>query len=178
MLSRTLLAGLLFAGCWVNDALAFEVQNVGFYTLKSVKKFEGLDQEAAFVTFRLPWERRLGQRLNLSTGFTVTSGAASQDSLSTTFVSAGPVARLSMPIRYGGWFVELGTSPTYLSDSTFVTGELGGELHFTSFIAVGGQIGKKNPLALSARFQHISNAGLRDRNPGVNLLGAQLTYSF
>lgn len=177
-LSRVLLAVLLVTGWAISDARALEIQSVGLYTLTSVKHFDGLDQQAIFIRFELPWERSLGQRLKLSTAFTVTGGAVSQDSVSTIFASAGPSARLSMPFRYSGWFVEFGTSPTYLRDSTFVVGELGGSLQFTSSIAVGGQVGKKNQLALSARLQHISNAGIQNPNPGVDLLGAQLTYSF
>ena len=176
--SRVLLAILLATGWSINEVRAFDIHKVGFYSLKSVKKFEGLDQQAAFVTFKLPWERRLGGRLDFSTSFTVAGGAVSQDSLSTTFVSVGPAVRLSIPFRYSGWFMELGTSPTYLGESNFVTGELGGKVHFTSFVVAGGAIGKKNQLSLAARLQHISNAGLRNPNPGVDLLGVQLSYSF
>lgn len=155
----------------------FEIQDAGVYALGAVKKFDGLDQQGAFVTFRLPWTHA-SDRLRFNTGLTAVTGALKRDAVSTAFVSAGPTARMTMRSRLSHWFVELGTAPTYIDSPRYGDEDLGGSTHFTTHFSAGGEFGRKKQFSLSTRFQHISNAGLNSHNPGVDLWGAQWTYRF
>ncbi|MFP4156468.1 MAG: acyloxyacyl hydrolase [Opitutales bacterium] len=59
------------------------------------------------------------------------------------------------------------SGPTLLTEDTFGAFEMGGHLHFTSALGLDWEWG--DDWMLGYRFQHISNAGLRDENPGLNL---------
>ena len=92
------------------------------------------------------------------------------------FVSVGPVWRLNHPEAPA--FVEFGFSPTALGGSSVGDEELGGNLHFTSSVAVGRDF-DRGPLArIALRIQHLSNGGLRDRNPGLDLVGLTFVSRF
>jgi hypothetical protein len=92
------------------------------------------------------------------------------------FASVGPVWRLNRaqtPI-----FVEFGFSPTALGGSTLGNHELGGNLHFTSSLALGRDF-HQGPLArVALRVSHLSNGGLRDDNPGLDLIGLSFIGRF
>lgn len=90
------------------------------------------------------------------------------------FVSLGPVWR--MPLRNKNLFMEFGFSPTIIGGSNFDSTDLGGNLHFTSSISLGGNFGKNRSSNLSLRLQHISNGGLNDTNPGLDLIGISFTH--
>lgn len=84
------------------------------------------------------------------------------------FTSVGPVWRLNRsetPV-----FVEFGFSPTVLGGSTLGSHDLGGNLHFTSSLTLGRDF-DQGPLArIAVRIQHLSNGGLHDSNPGLDLV--------
>lgn len=63
--------------------------------------------------------------------------------------------------------IVFSSGPTLLTEDTFGTFEIGGHLHFTSAVGIDCEFG--NDWTVGYRFQHISNAGLRDENPGLNL---------
>jgi hypothetical protein len=84
-------------------------------------------------------------------------------------VFAGPVWRLTKPDRPS--FIEFSTGPTLISGSTISGRELGGNLHFRSALAFGRVFGRRRLLRIALRFEHISNGGLRDENPGLESIG-------
>lgn len=125
----------------------------------------GLFQAEAFSNIRLPWEWDLGKgclarpRLELSAGGLTVMGDQS-------FVGTmGP----SLIIRRTGWLVEFvgGSSPTILSRSAFGDWDLGSCVQFTSHAGLTFRVSPS--FELSYRFQHMSNAGIDDDNPGLNL---------
>lgn len=59
------------------------------------------------------------------------------------------------------------SGPTFLTDDEFGNFDLGSHLQFTS--AFGFDIETINNWTLGYRYQHISNGGLDDTNPGLNL---------
>ncbi len=89
------------------------------------------------------------------------------------FGFAGPVWRLTdatNPV-----FAEASFGPTLLSGSTVDGRELGGNLHFQSALMIGATFGNARPLRVSLRIAHISNGGLRSRNPGLDFIGLSLS---
>lgn len=131
-------------------------------------KFDGTRQLAVAVNLRSP--RRLRAR-HIELAFGSFSSAADDRA----FVSFGPVWRLPIERRF--LFVELGFSPTLLSDSRFNSRDLGGNFHFTSSIEVGATFGKGNAVSVSLRAQHTSNGGLHSSNPGIDMFGIAVAFN-
>lgn len=92
------------------------------------------------------------------------------------FVSLGPVWRLPVGVRSA--FVELGFSPTIIGGSTFDGRDLGGNVHFTSSVAIGTAWGARETFAIALRVQHTSNGGLGSRNPGIDMIGLSVAFDF
>ena len=63
---------------------------------------------------------------------------------------------------------DIGTRATIVGDGELSSPDIGGPVHFTSHFRIGLRPWKK--LEVGARVQHMSNAGLYDTNPGVDLL--------
>lgn len=82
--------------------------------------------------------------------------------------SAYAYSGLALPVRLGA---RLSLSPS-MSAGAFSAGEevhLGSAIEFRSALTLGVSMGRDHGLSLS--FYHLSNAGLGDRNPGVEVLG-------
>ena len=71
---------------------------------------------------------------------------------------------------------DIGIAPTLFSDSRHGERNLGGHFHFTSFVSVGMRLDRSSSLSL--RIQHTSNGGIRDTNPGMDMLGLEFSYNF
>ena len=103
----------------------------------------------------------------------------SQSADNTAFLSVGPVWRFQPEGR--PYYVDLGISPTVLSESTFSGRELGGHLHFSSSITLGTRFGAEDEFGIALRLQHTSNGGLDSTNPGLDAIAVNFsaqTWSF
>jgi hypothetical protein len=92
------------------------------------------------------------------------------------FASVGPVWRLNgdeQPV-----FVVFGFTPTLLGGSTLGNQDLGGNLHFTSSLAIGREFGQRQQFLASLRIQHLSNGGLNSSNPGLDSIGVGFSGRF
>jgi hypothetical protein len=69
---------------------------------------------------------------------------------------------------------DLGISAALITRDEYTTTELGGPIHFISHIGTRFHITEQ--IAISYRFQHMSNAGIDEVNPGLNLSIFELTY--
>ncbi len=132
------------------------------------EKFADTWQFAVAYNMRPP--RRLRAR-----HIEVAIGTLSTSRENRLFVSLGPVWRL--PIRSQSLFVELGISPTLLSGSSFNGRDVGGNFHFVSSAAVRANFGAHDSVALSLRIQHMSNGSLNSTNPGMNMIGLNITFT-
>ena len=103
-----------------------------------------------------------------------TFGSISASSGNEAFASIGPVWRT--PLSDNGLFVDVSIAPTLVSGSRYSGRDLGGHLHFTSSVSVGKRLGRTNFLAL--RIQHMSNGGLSDTNPGMDMVGLEFSFGF
>jgi hypothetical protein len=52
----------------------------------------------------------------------------------------------------------------------------GEHLQFTSFVTLGVEFGAKRNLAVAYRIQHMSNAGINEPNPGLNVHMLEFSY--
>lgn len=90
-----------------------------------------------------------------------------------------PVLRF---IRSSGWlrpYVEAGVGVRLLShvqetrDRTFSS-----SFQFADMVGVGAQFGEHQNYQAGFRFQHLSNAGLKHPNPGINFSEIYVQYNF
>jgi len=78
------------------------------------------------------------------------------------------------PASSRGWYGEAGIGLHYLSDK-----HIASDLDFSTNFQFGDHAGFGYRFAdweLSARLQHLSNAGIRNPNPGINFLILRLQY--
>ncbi len=133
--------------------------------------FDDLTQQAAFIDFRLPWHFVTAGGLHISPRLTLEGGRFENGGDDRLFASLGPAVRLSNPRWRLPLVVDAGVSPTFIDGSEYDGREFGTSVNFTSHLALGLEFGERNRYRLDLRFQHISNGGLNDDNPGVNMLG-------
>jgi hypothetical protein len=72
--------------------------------------------------------------------------------------------------------LDFGASPTILSRYDFSQRDLGGRFQFTDNLGLDWHI--SNYFTVGWRFQHMSNAGIYKRNPGLNLQMLSASYKF
>ncbi len=132
-------------------------------------KFSGTRQLAAVFQRRAPvWLR--AHHTEVAVG-----GIQNADD-SRPFLSIGPVWRWGREDQ--SVFVEFGFSPTVIGGSRFADRDMGGNVHFTSSLSIGHIFGRFRQAALALRPQHISNGGLSDTNPGMDMLGLNFAFNF
>lgn len=74
------------------------------------------------------------------------------------------------------FFTEIGVGATVVSRTRFAGRRLGQAFQFGSHIGLGTVIGDAHRIGIRA--SHYSNAGLGDRNQGLDVLGVTYTYRF
>ncbi|AMO23269.1 acyloxyacyl hydrolase [Ramlibacter solisilvae] len=95
---------------------------------------------------------------------------------SRTLVGLLPLVRYRFNGAHSNWFGEAGIGLTYM-DALYRTEnkQFSTQFNFMSTLGVGRSFGAKREQELSLRIVHISNAGIKNPNPGENFL--QLRWS-
>ncbi len=76
-------------------------------------------------------------------------------------------------------YIEAGAGLRVLSHPTITdTYTLSTALQFTEIVGVGAQFGGHQQYQAGVRFQHISNAGIKEPNPGINFTQLYVQYNF
>ncbi|CAB3691847.1 acyloxyacyl hydrolase [Trinickia soli] len=90
-----------------------------------------------------------------------------------------PMVRL---IKDSGWirpYIEAGAGVRVLSHPIITdTYTLSTAFQFSETAGVGAQFGSRQQYAAGVRFQHVSNAGIKEPNPGINFTQLYLQYNF
>jgi len=120
------------------------------------------------------WNWQLTESLKADIAFTAALGLLSGEGEDAGYVYAAPVLGLS----YGDLPVSLylSTGPSVLTEDTFDHFDMGGNLLLISSIGFGWQIDEAWGIEYS--FQHRSNAGLYDQNPGLEMHALSLSRRF
>lgn len=165
------LVAMLAIGANSANAMAADLVPRDFRVSMAADKFNETRQYA--VAYRLRPPRRLrAHHLELAIGSIGTT------SRTHAFVSFGPVWRLPLVRGNDRWHVQLGFSPTLLSGSTISGRDLGGNFHFTSSVSLGALLGERRALSIALRIQHTSNGGIDSTNPGLDMVGLNISYDF
>lgn len=76
-------------------------------------------------------------------------------------------------------FIEAGAGVRDLAHVAVKDGySLGSAFQFTEIVGVGAQFGGHQQYQAGFRFQHVSNAGIKEPNPGINFSQLYLQYNF
>ena len=134
------------------------------------------DFNQAEVFFVRLWPLPSGEASSVSVAISLEGSAGVISGGSTEgFVAAmGPGLALSF------WddrlLLKAGVSPTVISQDNYGDEDLGGVVQFTSHINLAARV--YEGLNVGYRLQHMSNAGLYDKNPGVNLHMIEVSWRF
>jgi hypothetical protein len=171
------LAVVLCAILFASPARAdIALTSVGILSADSVKKFSGMRQHGLLLSYR---GNTVSKSFWVPSKLDFAAGHLERGSDSSLFVSFGPTYRFSRKkSEPGRWFVDIGSHPTYVSKSQFGGKPLGGNFFFTSFLGLGAYLDRQRKTCLLLRYQHTSNAGLSNSNPGVDMLGLTFSYHF
>ncbi len=122
-------------------------------------------QVGIFATYALPWKRTRKNGDIIQTALNVDLNHLNGPGNQSIVIAVGPQIELIRPTSRVSW--NLGIAPTYIEKSRYNAIDMGGNLHFTSHIGVKFEMNKQWELGF--RLQHMSNVGLEDSNPGLNL---------
>ncbi len=132
-----------------------------------IGKFDDTSLYAIAYKFRSPRQLR-AQYLELALGKLTTPSETH------SFVSLGPVWQV--PLYSDRVSLKLGFSPTLLSDSQFGDRDMGDNFHFTSSASIEASFGLRRALSFAVRIQHTSNGGISSTNPGMDIVGLNVSY--
>jgi len=135
---------------------------------------EDFEQYEMFATYRLPWSWELTPGWFLSTRINLSAGALRGGGDTGFIGSAGPSITLSMV--EGLIFLDGGISAALLSEHKFGQENFGGPIQFISHVGISFKL--SDNLGVGYRFQHMSNASIYNRNPGLELHMLELRYFF
>ncbi len=160
---------LLIAGGMPTTLVAATQPTVDIRTVGAVRKFDDTFQHSVVFHSTSPaWMR--------ATRMDFAIGAIAQSEDTSAFISYGPVWRKNAHSR--PLYTEFGFSPTLLDGTVFGDQDMGGHIHFTSSLSVGMKLGRLQRSELAFRIQHISNGGLADTNPGMDMVGLNIRINF
>lgn len=90
-----------------------------------------------------------------------------------------PMLRYRFAEGRSPWFMEAGIGLS-VTDRRFVTPKkvLGSTWNFSDSLAVGRSFGEQDRQEVSLRLQHTSNAGIKQPNPGLNMVVLRYSAAF
>ena len=130
-------------------------------------------QSEAFLNYNL-WRWCLSTNWHLQSRIGLAAGWLGQRGDNAFIGTLGPILEISrarFPLS-----LEAGFSPTYIGRYRFSSTDLGVRAQFTSHIGLNWDV--TSHWRLGYRFQHMSNAGLKEPNPGFNLHVVSVGYLF
>lgn len=90
-----------------------------------------------------------------------------------------PMFRYRLDAGQSPWFVEAGVGLSYLSESyQTVNKSFSTQWNFSDHLGVGRSFGAERRQELGLYVKHVSNAGLRNPNPGESFLQLRYAYRF
>lgn len=170
---------LLFAVGWRSfgqetNLVSFSLESAGArYGIPANNQARGLQQAEIFSNYYLPWLWVFGRfevqsRLDLTMGWI---GGHDQNAFVGTLGPSLQFRWRNIPLE-----LDLGSSPTVLSTHEWGKLDVGTELQFSSHAGIDWNITRH--IRIGYRFVHMSNAGIREPNPGVNMHMFGLSATF
>ena len=128
----------------------------------------------AFLNCNLPVAWEPGPHSLVTIRMDFSAGWLGRDGENASMATVGP----TFVYQYRGVPLSLegGSSSTVLSPHSFADVDLGGPFQFTTHAGLNWNITRR--VRVGYRYQHTSNAGLVNHNPGLNLHSFGLSYVF
>jgi len=153
----------------------FRLESVGVRFGYSANHRTGdLHEADAVAAWNLPWVWKPTDHWRLQTGLEISAGGIFAPGPDAFVGRAGPtfvLRRVPFPVS-----LDLGCIPTVLSRREIGHTDFGCQFQFTSHAGLNWDIGSH--FRLGYRLQHMSDAGLTDHNPGLNLHMFSASYRF
>ena len=168
---------LLLSIFWPQPGSAEEMDwiSVGFRAgLSATHSKEDFKQYEVFATYGLPWSWGLAPGWFVSMRIHLSAGALRGGGETGFIGSIGPSIALSMV--HGLILLSGGLSAAVLSEHQFGQENFGGPVQFVSHVEISFKLSAN--LGVGYRFQHMSNASIYKRNPGLELHVLELSYLF
>lgn len=153
---------------------------VAIHAVNSINNFAGADHYAISLAWALPKGAAPNSKHDYlwPTHFGADAGVLSRNSTAGNTFSIGPRWYWRFG-KYKRWHAHAGVAITYLDRTLYphrhrLPEDFGSRLQFTTHAAIGYFLMERQQLALLLRYQHISNGGLDDQNPGIDMLGLEL----
>jgi hypothetical protein len=150
----------------------------------AVEAGNGDDTDMARVAVQWNWQKRMlqgsdwhvGGYWDLGLGYWKNDGFPGHND-EITEIGLTPVLRLQRN-DLQGFYAELGIGWHLQSHSTIGDKRMSTLFQFGNHIGVGYRFGAKRAFDLSYRYQHLSNAGIKHPNDGINFNQIRLQYHF
>jgi hypothetical protein len=129
------------------------------------ERTQDFEQAEAFIFWNLPWGAQWDPEWHVQWRMDLSLGSLSGARDAVVIGTIGPslvLRREALPLTF-----EVGLSPTFLSEDEVGSKSFGTIFQFTSH--AGFNLDISTQWRLSYRFQHMSNAGINEDNPGLNL---------
>jgi len=165
----------LLLGTGPGRAEGFRLESVGVRGgVPASRSAQDFNQAEAFANFDLPWGWELGKDWHLQTRVDLSAGWLGDWGNDAAILKAGPsvvLGRERLPVS-----LEAGVCPTLMSEDNFGSKHFGTAFQITSHVGLNWDFARH--WRLGARFQHMSNAGLGSKNPGLNMFMFALSHRF
>ena len=135
---------------------------------------QAFNEAEVFLDWNLPWRWDLGGNLWLQTRMDFSAGWLGDRGANVEIFTLGPGLRLGykqFPLT-----LEVGANATFLDDERFATKDFGSLLQITTYVGLSADLSAH--FRFGYRYQHMSNAGLSNENPGLNMHMFSLSYMF
>jgi len=148
---------------------------IGFRTGTSENEMRGsFNQYEIFIARALPLDIIISSKVALRPRMEVSIASLVGESKTGYYSTVGTITTVDFannPIS-----IEVGSSFTFLNKYEYEQVNIGGLFHFISHIGISLKLYQH--IRTTFRFQHMSNAGIRQPNPGINLNIWEINYSF
>ena len=169
-----LLAVIVLAGGMVEAGELNRWQVGGRLGFDDGRNDEDFNQVEVYLAHLLPLSIGGEMPLSFSISLEGSAGVISGGS------AEGFVGAVGPGLAVGLWddrlLLKAGVSPTFISKDKYGEEDLGGPVQFTSHIGIAARFYRG--LSVGYRLQHMSNAGLYDHNPGLNLHMLEVSWRF
>jgi hypothetical protein len=144
------------------------------YGFSENRDARGLNQAEIFSTSNLPWHWVLPGSLTLQSRFELSLGWLGGRNDNSFLATAGPSLILGqghLPVH-----LDFGVSPTVLSRHEWGAVNVGSLFQFTTHIGMDWDVTSR--IRVGYRFSHMSDAGIAEPNPGLNMHVFGVSYLF
>jgi lipid A 3-O-deacylase len=173
-IALTLISSSLLADMVVTETPDSHFDTVGLRVAVETSTLVSLTSYELYGTSVPQWSWDLSEKFYAGLGYEAAVGALAGEGDVAGYLHFG----LNLELAYEDLPVALvlQSGPSLYSEDSFGDFDIGGNIQFTSSIGLNWQL--YEAWAVEYRYQHTSNAGIKDENPGVEMHAFALSHTF